>query len=55
MVRAGHARPVGPLRQRTLFNGRFAETSVLYGVLAAVAIAVLGVTAGIRGMRNASV
>ncbi|MEV6774978.1 ABC transporter permease [Streptomyces syringium] len=40
--------------ERTLFDGRFAEMSVLYGVLAATAIAVLGVAAGIRGMRNAS-
>ncbi|MEV8059458.1 ABC transporter permease [Streptomyces sp. NPDC091279] len=41
--------------ERGLFDGQFAETSVLYGILAATAIAVLGVVAGIRGMRNASV
>ncbi|MCD9145631.1 ABC transporter permease [Streptomyces albireticuli] len=41
--------------ERALFDGRFAEAGVLYGVLAAVAVAVLGVIAGIRGMRNASV
>ncbi|WP_052864170.1 ABC transporter permease [Streptomyces niger] len=40
--------------ERALFDGRFAETGVLYGVLAATAVAVLGVFAGIRGMRNAS-
>ncbi|MEU8741988.1 ABC transporter permease [Streptomyces halstedii] len=41
--------------ERALFDGRFAEASVLYGGLAATAVAVLGVVAGIRGMRNASV
>ncbi|WP_406414179.1 ABC transporter permease [Streptomyces halstedii] len=41
--------------ERALFAGRFAETSVLYGGLAATAVAVLGVVAGIRGMRGASV
>ncbi|MER8047543.1 ABC transporter permease [Streptomyces sp. NPDC094032] len=41
--------------ERALFDGRFTETGVLYGVAAAAAIAVLGVWAGIRGMRNASV
>ncbi|MFJ3142239.1 ABC transporter permease [Streptomyces halstedii] len=41
--------------ERALFDGRFAETSVLYGGLAATAVAVLGVVAGIRGMRDASV
>ncbi|MEU8763226.1 ABC transporter permease [Streptomyces sp. NPDC048659] len=41
--------------ERALFAGRMAETSVLYGAVAAVAIAVLGVWAGIRGMRNATV
>ncbi|MET9595407.1 ABC transporter permease [Streptomyces sp. NPDC006516] len=41
--------------ERALFDGRFAETNVLYGLLAASAVAVLGVVAGIRGMRNASV
>ncbi|GAA3159990.1 MULTISPECIES: ABC transporter permease [Streptomyces] len=41
--------------ERALFDGRFAGTGVVYGVLVATAIAVLGVLAGIRGMRNASV
>ncbi|MFF3315371.1 ABC transporter permease [Streptomyces sp. NPDC003035] len=41
--------------ERTLFDGRFAEAGVLYGIVAAAAIAVLGVVAGIRGMRNATV
>ncbi|WP_028649283.1 ABC transporter permease [Nocardiopsis sp. CNT312] len=41
--------------ERHLFAGRFAEVSVLYGTIAAVAIAVLGVAVGIRGMRNATV
>lgn len=41
--------------ERALFDGRFGETDVLYGVVAAAAVAVLGVAAGVRGMRNASV
>lgn len=41
--------------ERALFDGRFAEAGVLYGIVAAAAIAVLGVVAGIRGMRNAAV
>lgn len=41
--------------ERALFEGRFAEASVVYGVLAAAAVAAAGVVAGIRGMRRASV
>jgi len=41
--------------ERALFDGRFTETSLLYGVVAAGAVAVLGVAAGIRGMHKASV
>ncbi|MFJ3932360.1 ABC transporter permease [Streptomyces sp. NPDC090029] len=41
--------------ERALFDGQLAETGVLYGTVAATAVAVLGVMAGIRGMRNATV
>ncbi|MFF7094508.1 ABC transporter permease [Streptomyces rubradiris] len=40
--------------ERALFDDKFAETGVLYGILAATAVAVVGVVAGIRSMRNAS-
>ncbi|MDH6218085.1 ABC-type multidrug transport system permease subunit [Streptomyces pseudovenezuelae] len=40
--------------ERALFDGRFTELSLLYGIVGAGAVAVLGVAAGIRAMRNAS-
>jgi ABC-2 type transport system permease protein len=41
--------------ERALFAGEFAQPSVLYGTLVAVAAAILGLTVGIRSMRRASV
>ncbi|MFF2750048.1 ABC transporter permease [Kitasatospora sp. NPDC058048] len=40
--------------ERALFDVQLTESVVLYGFLAAGAVATLGVVAGIRGMRNAS-
>ncbi|GAA3026137.1 ABC transporter permease [Streptosporangium longisporum] len=38
--------------ERSLFSGRFADTSVLYGTVAACAIAVIGLVTGTRAMRR---
>lgn len=38
--------------ERALFAGRFTDTSVLYGVLAAVAVAAAGLALGVRAMRR---
>ena len=40
--------------ERLLFAGRIAETGVLWGLLAAVATAVIGLTIGIRAMRRSA-
>nr|WP_232328402.1 ABC transporter permease [Kibdelosporangium sp. MJ126-NF4]CEL21359.1 putative ABC transporter transmembrane protein [Kibdelosporangium sp. MJ126-NF4]CTQ96074.1 putative ABC transporter transmembrane protein [Kibdelosporangium sp. MJ126-NF4] len=51
---AGAVNPVSWIvdAQRALFSGRVAETSVLYGGVAAVAFAVLGLIVGTRAMRK---
>ncbi|MFN8418673.1 MAG: ABC transporter permease [Anaerolineae bacterium] len=40
--------------ERLLFSGQLNQPSVLYGMIAAVTLAALGLTLGIRAMRNAS-
>jgi ABC-2 type transport system permease protein len=41
--------------QRALFSGDFAHSSVLFGIIAAVALAIVGLSVGTRAMRRASV
>lgn len=41
--------------ERALFNGEFTNISVLWGTISAVAITVVGLLLGTRGMRRASV
>lgn len=40
--------------ERVLFNGELVSSTVLAGLVAAVAVAVAGLAVGIRGMRRAS-
>lgn len=41
--------------ERALFDGRFAEASVLYGAIAAVAVLVVGLNLGVRAVRRGSI
>jgi ABC-2 type transport system permease protein len=40
--------------ERALLAGQFAQPEVLWGAVAAVAVAAVGLTVGIRGMRRSS-
>lgn len=40
--------------ERALFNGDLASSAVVNGAVAAVVVAILGLTAGVRGMRNSN-